>query len=97
MMAHELRITENVPGVSNKTLWAQITWVSVEDAEMVPPTISFSDREGNPMQGLLDVLWDSGIRPSNDRMIADSLVIDAKDAHLFDLRTILFYQLGVKK
>ena len=97
MQTHELRILEDRAGKPNTTLRAQITWVTQESGNIVPPTISFSDREGaNPMQDLLNALWDAGYRPSTKRIVDNDAIIDAKDENLGDLRIILFNQLGIK-
>ena len=100
MMAYELRVIENIPGGPNKTLRAEVSWVDINEgrSEILPPTFSFGQRKhGNPLQELMDSLWDTGIRPSSDRVIDNSPILDAKDAHLSDLRKIVFHELGVDK
>ena len=97
MMTHELRILEDQAGEPNTTLRAQITWVTVDSANSIPPTLSFNDGENvNPMQDLLNALWDAGYRPSKERVVDNDAIIDAKDKNLGDLRIILFSQLGIK-
>ena len=97
VLAHELRIIENIPGGPNKTMCARVVWADAKEGDRIPPTISFPDCEGNPMQGLMDALWDSGLRPSSDRVVDNEPILDAKDAHIYDLRTLLFHHLGVEK
>lgn len=98
MQTNELRILEDRAGEPNTTLRAQITWVTQESGDSIPPTLSFNDGENvNPMQDLLNALWDAGYRPSKERAVDNDAIINAKDENLDDLRTILFNQLGIKR
>jgi hypothetical protein len=64
---YELRIKELVPSIACPVLHAQVTWVNGDPSSKQPPTISFDDNGyDHPMQGLLDALWDAGLRPSLD-------------------------------
>lgn len=76
---------------------AQIDWVDVFPGEQAPHTLVCHDlgSRADQMQYLFDALWARGYRPRE--FGADpSATLQTKDAHLADLRKLLFNQLGIK-
>jgi hypothetical protein len=80
---------------------ARIEWDEVPDAGFVPcSTLAMRDQDArgtgvdNEAQFLFDALWEMGLRPAGSEPTTN--VLASKDAHLKDLRTILFNNLGIK-
>jgi hypothetical protein len=78
---------------------ARIEWEDVRPQDMPEPTITVHDRDNyrgtSQLQFLFNALWDLGFRPPGSAP-SENLVA-TKDAHLDDLRTILFNQLGIQQ
>jgi hypothetical protein len=60
--------------------------------EMIPP---FMKLHGHQAQQLMDAMWDAGIRPSNG--IGNTGQIAATEAHLKDIRAILYHKLRMRQ
>ena len=87
----DLRIVERHDGV---TKMGVLTFVEKKEGDRMEPTLRVRDREnGDAMQDLFNLLWHAGYRPES-RMKQDD-ILGAKDAHLEDLRTLLFKARGI--
>ena len=78
---------------------AQLVWEDSDGSRMPEPTIVCRDRDTRgddlPMQHLFNCLWGLGFRPPGSAPTEN--LVATKDAHLADLRKILFNQLGIKQ
>ena len=58
---------------------------TIQEGEMYNPLVNFTPEEA---AHLMDELWNAGVRPSNGA--GSNATLDAKDAHLEDLRRLVF-------
>ena len=70
---------------------ARLDWYEPEAGSRYSPTL-LCDPES--MQCLFNALWERGYRPSGN--VRPEAIVEAKDAHIEDLRKILFTMLEVK-
>lgn len=77
-----------------------ITMTVIEVGQMRPaPSIMLSQKGA---VRLMDTLWQSGVRPSASTLMSSdekqtyNTLVAAKDAHISDLREIVFNRLGVE-
>lgn len=70
---------------------AKLEWEDHEWNEPVAPSFCC---DPDSMQHLFNSLWELGFRPPST--VRPDAIIEAKDAHIEDLRTIIFSQLKVK-
>jgi len=75
------------------TQLANLQWEDHDDGSIFAAPTLVCDPES--MQHLFNALWERGFRPSSP--LRQDAIIEAKDAHIEDLRTIIFSQLKVKK
>lgn len=68
---------------------ADFQFKEIPDGQRVSPSFSLSE---GAMQGLMDALWNSGVRPTNPRKEGS---LEIMERHLNDMRAIAFSQLGV--
>lgn len=84
----------------DQNVYPTVTWGPKEDGSRATPLLRLHDREevcppgGNPMQNLFDALWACGLRPKMEWKPSD--IVNAKEAHIEDLRKLLFKQNGVQ-
>jgi len=77
-----------------------ITMVTVERGQTRPSPAVMLSQAGATR--LMDSLWQAGVRPSAptvldaDTVRAYNILVSAKDAHISDLREIVFNRLGVE-
>jgi hypothetical protein len=70
---------------------AHLEWTTPDCGARYSPTLLCAPES---MQCLFNALWERGFRPSSP--LRPDAIVEAKDAHIEDLRTIIFSQLGVK-
>lgn len=70
----------------------QTTLLKDQPAYHTPAPVTLWDEEA---QMLMDSLWQAGLRPSSGE--GNTAHMTAKDAHLDDLRRVLFFHLGITK
>jgi hypothetical protein len=97
--SEELRIAKLIDG---EMCHGVLTFEKHPLGDITPPTMRFPDKPSDrPLQHLFDALWNAGFRPpkvgnaSEIIQVKDDL-IEGKDVHLHDLRTVLFKTMGIE-
>ena len=72
-------------GVQGDAVVQPLTMSSHKENEYTKPFIRL---RGDEAQGLMDTLWQSGLRPSTKEPVTG--IIEAKDEHIKDLRKVAF-------
>ena len=79
--------------MEQKKCWeSEIKLKEVNEGAVLHPILTFHDKE--PLQGLMDSLWDCGIRPTEGTGSAGSL--KATQNHLEDMRKLVLKNKYVK-
>ena len=81
------------------TEYAQMVWKDLDPCNNPEPTIVCRDRDDyngtGQLQFLFDALWELGMRPAGSAPSENLIAV--KDAHIADLRTLLFDAIGIKE